>query len=90
MRGIEAIDAQVWTPLLRAVSRSGAADLIVAGGSYEERDYVATVGHYCGTFREDWLTIPATGRPVYIRFGEVHEVRDGRIVQTTASGTSST
>ena len=40
------------------------------------------VGHYCGTFREDWLTIPATGRPVYIRYGEVHEVRDGRIVQS--------
>ncbi len=82
MRGLAAVEARVWAPLLRAFPDLERRDLIVTGGSYEERDYVATIGHYCGTFREDWLTIPATGRPVWIRYGEVHRVRDGRIVQS--------
>lgn len=82
MRGIEAVGASVWAPLIRSFPDLERRDLIVTGGSYEGRDYVAMVGHYCGTFRQDWLTIPATGRPVFIRYGEVHEVRDGRIVQS--------
>lgn len=82
MRGIQAIEAQVWAPLLRSFPDLERRDLILVGGSYEGRDYVAAVGHLCGTFRADWLTIPATGRPVYIRYGEVHEIRDGRIVQS--------
>lgn len=82
MRGIEAIEAKVWAPLLRAFPDLERRDLIVAGGHYDGRDYVAMVGHHCGTFRADWLGIPATGRPVFIRYGEVHEVRGGRIVQS--------
>jgi predicted ester cyclase len=83
MRGLEAVEAQVWAPLIRAFPDLERRDLIVVGGDYEGRDYLAAVGHYCGTFREDWLTIPATGRPVWIRYGEVHQVRDGHIVQSS-------
>lgn len=83
MRGVEAIAAQVWLPLIDSFPDLERRDLIVTGGSYEGRDYVAMVGHYCGTFRKDWLTIPATGRPVFLRYGEVHQVVDGRIVQST-------
>ncbi len=82
MRGRAAVEARVWAPLIRAFPDLERRDLIVVGGTFENRDYVAAVGHYCGTFREDWLTIPATGRPVFIRYGEVHEVRDGVIVQS--------
>jgi predicted ester cyclase len=82
VHGLEAIEAQVWAPLLRSFPDLERRDVIVVGGSYEGRDYVAMVGHYCGTFRESWLTIPATGRPIYLRYGEVHEIRDGRIVQS--------
>jgi hypothetical protein len=56
-------------------------DLIVMGSSFERREYVAMMRHYCGTFRRDWLTIPATGRPLYVRHGEVHQPRGGKIVQ---------
>lgn len=83
MRGVEAIAATVWEPLLTAMPDLERRDLIVAGGGYEGRDYVAALGHYCGTFRSDWLGIPATGRPVYLRYGEVHQVRNGRIVQSS-------
>ena len=56
-------------------------DLIVIGGRHDGRDYVGAMGHYCGTFRHDWLGIPATGRAAFLRYGEVFELRDGRIVQ---------
>ncbi len=83
MQGVEAIAADVWEPLLTACPDLERRDLIVAAGAYDGRDHVATLGHYCGTFRRDWLGIPATGRPVWLRYGEVHEVRDGRIVQSS-------
>ncbi|MEZ5776984.1 MAG: ester cyclase [Paracoccaceae bacterium] len=82
IRGAGAIAGKVWRPLIRSFPDLERRDLIVAGGSHEGRTYVAMVGHYCGTFREDWLSIPATGRPIFIRYGEVHELRDGRIVQS--------
>ncbi len=83
MRGADAIAASVWEPLLAACPDLERRDLILAGGSYEGRDYVAAVGHYCGTFQSSWLGIPATGRAIYLRYGEVHQVRDGRIVQSS-------
>ncbi|MGB5557819.1 MAG: ester cyclase [Paracoccaceae bacterium] len=82
MQGRDAIAGQVWAPLVTAFPDLERRDTIVVGGSFEGREYVAMVGHYCGTFRSDWLTIPATRRPVYIRYGEVHEVQDGCIVQS--------
>ena len=82
VHGPDAIDAIVWRPLLQSFPDLERRDLIFVGGRFEERDMVAAMGHYCGTFREDWLGIPATGRPVYLRYGEVHHVQDGQIVQS--------
>jgi predicted ester cyclase len=83
MHGVEAIATRVWEPLLAACPDLERRDLIVAGSAYDGRDYVAMVGHYCGTFRSDWLGIPATGRAIYLRYGEVHQVSGGRIVQSS-------
>jgi predicted ester cyclase len=82
MQGLAAMEAQVWAPLLRSFPDLERRDEIVVGGRYEGRDYVACIGHYLGTFRHDWLTIPATGKPIYIRYGEVHQIVDGKIVQS--------
>lgn len=81
--GTEAIRETVWLPLLKSFPDLERRDSIVIGGSYENRHYVATMGHYCGTFRKNWLSIPANGQPVYLRYGEVHEIVDGRIKQST-------
>ncbi len=83
MRGTQAIEAAAWGPLLAAFPDLERRDLILVGGAYEGRHYIAAVGHYCGTFRADWLGVPATGRPVFLRYGEVHQVLEGRIVQST-------
>ncbi|MGI9433666.1 MAG: ester cyclase [Geminicoccaceae bacterium] len=83
VRGVEAIEDDVWRPLQRSFPDLERRDLILVGGPYQGRDYVAALGHYCGTFRKDWLTIPATGHPVYLRYGEVHQVKNGKIVEST-------
>ena len=81
MHGIDAVGANVWQPLMTALPDLERRDLLFVGGQYEGRDYVAAAGHYCGTFRKDWLTIPATGQPIYLRYGEVYEIAGGKVIQ---------
>jgi predicted ester cyclase len=81
--GVEAIESRVWAPLLHSFPDLERRNLIVAAGHYQGADLVATMGHYCGVFREDWLGIPATGRTVMLRSGEVHRIEDGRIQQSS-------
>ncbi|KAA2244241.1 ester cyclase [Salinarimonas soli] len=83
MRGVEAIAERVWRPLLTSFPDLERRDVIFIGGDTNGATLVGAVGHYCGTFRRDWLTIPATGRPIYLRYGEFHRVDEGRIVQST-------
>jgi predicted ester cyclase len=83
MTGIDAMAATVWEPLLTAFPDLERRDTLLMGGVWNGGDWVGAVGHYCGTFRGDWLTIPATGRPIYIRYGEFHRVEAGKIAQST-------
>jgi predicted ester cyclase len=83
VHGVAAIEAQVWRPLLQALPDLERRDLLVLQGDHGGHRFVGAVGHYLGTFRHSWLGIPPTGQSVYLRYGEVHAVSQGRIVQTT-------
>lgn len=83
MRGVDAIASMVWKPLLTAFPDLERRDNILIGGNYQGRDYVGMVGHYAGTFKQDWLDIPATGGLIYTRYGEIHHIVDGKIAQST-------
>ena len=88
MTGPQAVTEMAWQPLKDSFPDLERRDEIFVGGRYrnrhgEEKDIVACMGHYCGTFKKDWLDIPANGQPVFIRYGEVHEVRDGKIERST-------
>ncbi|HLL10843.1 MAG TPA: ester cyclase, partial [Rubrivivax sp.] len=82
-QGLADIEARVWRPLLQAMPDLERRDELVLQGHYAGNDFVGAVGHYLGTFRNDWLGIPASGQTAYLRYGEVHAVAGGRIVQTT-------
>ncbi len=72
----------VWHPLAAAFPDLERRDSLFVAGTYQGRTYIAAAGHYCGTMRGDWLGIPATGRTVYLRYGEVWQIGpDGRAVQ---------
>lgn len=81
MNGRDAVMETIWGPLKKAIPDLERRDQIFVGGIFEDRTYIAAVGSYCGTFRNEWLTIPATGRPIWIRYGEVYELKNGKIIQ---------
>ena len=83
MTGVEAIERIVWGPLIASFPDLERRDTIVIGGRFQERDYVGMVGHLAGSFRRDWNGIPATDQMIYLRYGEVQQMVDGKIVQST-------
>lgn len=83
LQGIEQIAQVVWEPLLHAFPDLERRDDIVMGGHYEGRSYVGCVGNLCGRFRRDWNGIPATDQLIYLRYGEYHQMVEGKIIQST-------
>lgn len=83
IKGVDAIERVVWGPLLKSFPDLERRDNIVIGGEYDGRCYVGMVGHLAGSFRRAWNGIPATDQVVYWRYGEMHQVEQGRIVQST-------
>ncbi len=81
--GVEAIEHNVWAPLLQSFPDLERRDDILIGGAYEGRGYVGAVGHLAGSFRRDWNGVPATDQVVYWRYGEFHQMVDGKIIQST-------
>jgi predicted ester cyclase len=71
-----------FAPLKAAFPDLERRDMIFVAGRYRRQDFVATLGHYCGTMICDWLGIPASGRPIYLRYGEVYRLDGaGRVVE---------
>jgi predicted ester cyclase len=83
LQGLAAIEQQFWRPFLHSFPDLERRDSLLIGGSYEGRDYVGAVGHLSARFRRDWQGIPATDQVVYWRYGEFHQMQDGRIIQST-------
>lgn len=81
MAGTQAALSRIWHPLMTALPDLERRDTIFVAGHHDGRDYIAATGHYCGTFHRDWLGIPATGQAIYLRYGEIYEISEGRIVQ---------
>lgn len=73
---------RLWQPMRRSFPDLERRDLIVVAGDFDGNDTIAMLGHYQGTFCEDWLDVPATHSAVHIRFGEIHTVEHGRISRT--------
>lgn len=82
-KGVQAIAKVFWQPLLHAFPDLERREQLLVGGQYEGRDYVGAVGQLCGRFKGDWLGLQANGQLLYLRYGEFHQLVDGRIVQST-------
>jgi predicted ester cyclase len=76
---LETVGEQVWRPLRAAIPDVERRHDIVVGGRYRDADWIGCLGHYVGTLENDWLGIPATRGVVAVRYGEGHELRDGKI-----------
>lgn len=79
LEGVEALLSEFWKPLLQSFpDLQRHCDLFIGGHQH----WIGAIGHFSGTFTNDWLGIPATGREVQIRFAEFSAVYDGQIILT--------
>ncbi|AUN31160.1 ester cyclase [Niveispirillum cyanobacteriorum] len=81
LSGLAAFLANAWVPMIRAFPDLGRRDDIVLAGQFKGGDWVATTGHYIGTFAAPLHGIPPTGGVATLRYGEFYRVQDGRIVE---------
>lgn len=83
LEGTDAI-RDVWHNLRRSFPDMERRDSIFLVGESGAKQYAATVGIYQSNFVADWLGVPATHGVAHLRYGEAHELLDGRIIQTYA------
>lgn len=83
LQGLTALAEEFYQPFFRAFPDAKREPYILLGGEYGKGDaWVSGTGHFRGTFREDWLGIPATGREATVRFGEFCRLERGKIVES--------
>jgi len=91
LQGVDALIGDFWMPLLRSfpdlrrdpyVFLGGIDDGESAYGSDHGEEWVSGCGYLTGTFAEDWLGIPATGKKTNIHFGQFYVMHEGKIAES--------
>lgn len=79
LKGVDALISNFWQPLLQSFPDLQRTCQIFIGG---HKHWVGAIGYFSGTFSQDWLGIPATGRETRIPFGEFSAVYGEKIILT--------
>ena len=77
--GIESVQSDYWDILTSAMANIERKPFIEFASEYEGKEWHTATGYFVGTFTNDLLEIPATGKSLYLRFTELVEVEDGKI-----------
>ena len=80
LRGVEEVVRRFLAPMKRALPDLERRDDIVLGGEFAGGSWIAATGYYYGTLSQDWLGLPASGRWLYVRFGEFYRLEGRRVV----------
>ncbi|MBX3567807.1 MAG: ester cyclase [Rhizobiaceae bacterium] len=56
-------------------------DDVFIAGSFGGSQWLSATGHCFGSFEQDWLGIPATGRWTSLRYGEMYRLEGDRIAE---------
>ena len=80
--GAAEIADALWRPLRTALPDLQRRVSILIAGVSDDRDLVAVMGHFQGTFTEPLFDIPPTHGVVHVRYGEVHRLTNGTISTT--------
>lgn len=79
IKGADNLLEEFWTPLFRAFPDIERVDRIMLAGEFNNGEWVCAYGDYIGTFRHDWLGIPANDQATFIRYGELNRIEDGKV-----------
>ena len=81
LTNIKEFNDTFWTPLFNSFPDLENQPYILVGGDYEKRSYVSCTGNFIGTFTKDWLDIPATKQPTWLRYAAHFMIKDNKIVK---------
>lgn len=80
--GLETHLKEFWEPFINAFPNIEKNSYVLLGGEDKDgREWVSSTGYYRATFVNDWLGIPHTGRPMFIRFGEWCRMEHDKILE---------
>lgn len=79
LNGIDAIGDQYWSVLHRSIGNFERRAFIEFDSIYKNHKWIAATGYFVGTFVNDLFGIPATNRPVYLRFTELVQLQNEKI-----------
>jgi predicted ester cyclase len=90
LQGTKAFVSDFWLPLIRSFPDLERQTHLFFGGKSSGRIdglldgemWVTGTGYFKGTFIQDYLAIPASGKQVHIRWGEFCHMKQGKIVET--------
>jgi len=84
--GAEAVVETFWKPLRESFSPiQRREDMFFAGANdcdNGKTQWVVSVGNLLGSFDNDWLDIPSTGKMIFLRYAEFHRVEGDKIAET--------
>ncbi len=81
IKGIDGYAGEFWLPLMKSFPDLENQTYILIGGEYEGRNYVSCTGNFVGTWEKNWLGIPATNQPVWLRYAAHFLFSKGKIVK---------
>lgn len=82
LSGADAVMTGLWDPLRAAFSDLERRTDMLLAGEFKDAVWMASTGHFVGRFENDWLGIPATRRPTWLRYGWFDRLEDDRVVQS--------
>jgi hypothetical protein len=82
LAGREAVVREFWEPLLASFPDLERRTDILLAGTFENGTWMASTGYFVGGFKHDWLGIPATRKPVWLRYGWFDRLEADLVVQS--------
>lgn len=73
---------QYWSPLLQAFPDLERRDDVFLTGEFEGSVWAASTGYFVGTFKKDWLNIPASRAATFIRYGEIVRIENDKVTES--------
>jgi len=80
--GSRSVEERFWQPLVASFPDLEHRVDILISGEFKGGTWMASTGYLVGLFAHDWLGIPATRKPTWIRYGWFDRVVDGRVTES--------
>ena len=82
INGAEEFLKKFFLPMLKSFPDLYRRTDIFFSGIYKEEEWVTSSGHFVGTFKNNWMGIPANNKLTYLRYGEFHRMQNGQAIET--------